>query len=296
MTGEESGFTILPLDRLKDETDNLTYRSSRKSCKSGHDDHDWIADVEYVTNLHDILNVSFRTVDYEELENSLSCYANLPNLVEISIEYGGRKLPPGLELFGDLKNLYFFTSPLLFDDGTTMQSIPFDRLKNLEKLVFSSGNLNVEDLNPQILDLDRLKELSLRSLAGTKLPSWFGGLKNLETLYIRRIPLKSLAEISTLSNLKTLTLFEIDLNSVPLPLSNLLNLETLNLMKNSLTSIPLSVYALPKLKTLRIGYNKLTDVPNQIIAKIDHVEGLDTNELDKAKIDQFKVLQKLAHS
>ena len=93
--------------------------------------------------------------------------------------------------------------------------------------------------------------------------------------------------------LKSLTLGDNQLTSLPKEIGNLTNLEVLELQRNQLTSLPTEIGNLEKLKTLSLNNNQLTFLPESI-GKLTNLESLDISRNQLTSLPKaFGSLEKL---
>jgi internalin A len=99
-----------------------------------------------------------------------------------------------------------------------------------------------------------------------------------------------------LSNITTLDLSNIHLNSLPLGITNLRRLSVLDLARNKLSKFPIEIIEFKNLNSLNMAGNKLSDLPNAI-GKLENLRDLDlsSNRLSSLppEIGQLKNLEEL---
>ncbi len=133
----------------------------------------------------------------------------------------------------------------------------FRELTGLETLIISG---NMEVISDALTELTSLKSLMISNCrALKKLPESLGNMRSLEVLIITGNMSLEILPISLfeLSNLRTLNLYNNDLDSFPDMLSKFPRLEILTLGNNKLTHLPYSVFKLNNLIDFTIENNPL---------------------------------------
>jgi internalin A len=149
----------------------------------------------------------------------------------------------------------------------------------------SVGNTKLTSLPPEIGKVRSLRTLNLKNNEILRLPSEIGQLTNLISLDLSDNQLTILpAEIGQLNNLVSLNLSHNKITALPPEIGKLTNLQELYLHGNQLTALPDEIGQLEKLSILTLGSesseNKLTNLPASIsnLTKLQQLD-LDNNEL-----------------
>ncbi|MGY3779718.1 leucine-rich repeat domain-containing protein [Isobaculum melis] len=180
------------------------------------------------------------------------------------------------------------------DKTTTLdQNQAFRGIESLEGIdIFSQltalklTNLKITDIPEAVLNLTKLKSLSLHSSQAMTitenidclseltylnlfnvdiLPETIGNLVSLTYLEVRGTQLTSIpGEIGKLNKLQTLNINGTGLTSLPPELGNLVSLKILNLSQNKLTALPSELGNLSALQTLEARLNQLTSLPAEL--------------------------------
>jgi hypothetical protein len=124
----------------------------------------------------------------------------------------------------------------------------------------------IEELPPEIGDLQNLSELNLNFNKLRSFPPEIGRLINLTALGLVRNELKELPTgIERLKGLRSLNLGGNQLSMFPMVITSLSNLTKLELYDNKLTAIPPEIIKLSNLKELSLSSNQLKEFPVEIL-------------------------------
>ncbi len=169
------------------------------------------------------------------------------------------------------------------------------QLQNLQELYLRSNNLS--ELPAEIGQLQNLQELYLDSNNLSELPAEIVQLQNLQELDLRSNKLSELpAEIGQLQNLQYLNLRSNKLSELPAEIGQLQNLESLNLESNNLSELPAEIDQLQNLQYLNLSSNNLSELPAEIV-QLENLESLnlESNNLSElpAEIGQLENLESL---
>lgn len=154
---------------------------------------------------------------------------------------------------------------------------------------------NLEEIDPKIKNLNKLKTLSLNAKALKSVPKEVFEIETLKILKIKNSQVDHLEKEIDLKclGLETLILNNNKLTDLPQWLGKFENLVTLDLAKNDLSKLPDSFNKLQKLKRLNMDSNSFKDVPGPLkeLNNIGHIS-LDNNPLtEEAKNELFQIFK-----
>lgn len=189
------------------------------------------------------------------------------------------ELPPEI---GRLKQLMILRVGIVYDSKSLLNDLPPEiwELNNLIELDLCNTNLSV--LSSRIKQLWNLERLYLCKNYLSSLPKEIGQLTYLRSLVVSQNNLSTLPrEIGQLTQLKTLDLNQNNLDVLPEETWQLTNLVKLYLRQNNLSSLSDKIGQLTNLVELSLSENKLSTLPIEIKQLANLVElYLDENMLN----------------
>ncbi|XP_055588252.1 protein toll-like [Uranotaenia lowii] len=172
--------------------------------------------------------------------------------------------------FLGVKNIKdFWYQSLGKDFGVKLVHQHFDGMRNLEKLILTSG---IEDLQPDLFsDLPNLKWLNLRSNYVKLLHNVFDNLTNLVILELAINQINELEPglFKNQRNLRHLNLFRNQLNNITKEsFRGAETIQELDLSANAIESFDPDVFSLlPDLTELNLSFNRFTTLPENLLAE-----------------------------
>ncbi|KLT66606.1 hypothetical protein AB669_05370 [Pedobacter sp. BMA] len=172
--------------------------------------------------------------------------------LEVMMISSASAMPSSITKLSKLRRLYYVSS-------TSSDAIPanFDNLTSLDSLTLQSkfssipnsfGNLNISQL-----------ELNATNI--TSVPESFGNLKNLRSLILggkfKTLP----AGLGNLSNVTSVWIQSLDLESLPDRIGDLKKLTYINVQSTKIKTLPSSIGDLPELTEVRFDGNQIESIP-----------------------------------
>lgn len=199
---------------------------------------------------------------------------------------------------------------------TTVPEVIY-RFKNLESLELSNNyltkipaeltklkkiaylGLNFNELNEESIEFKRNKSLKVLKLQHNPLATIPTSLKKnrrLEDLFIGNNRLKKLNESSFkgLNKLKSMNLYNCQIDTLPDAFARLKRLEILDLYHNYLRVVPPSILKLKNLHTLAVSHNQLWKLPDDL-AKLSKLEVLYVHYNKLSKLPDLPLSLTLLH-
>jgi internalin A len=140
-----------------------------------------------------------------------------------------------------------------------------EKVKTGKLPYFHLRGKDIEEIPPEVGDLDYIQNISVGNTKITSLPPEIGKVQSLRTLNLKNNEIISIpSEIGQLTNLISLDLSDNQLTTLPAEIGELKNLITLNLSHNKITALPREIGRLTSLQELYLHGNQLTALPDEI--------------------------------
>ena len=172
--------------------------------------------------------------------------------------------------------------------------------------IFNWDSLRVENNRKEMFatlsntKADTVKRLNLSKCGLTSLPNELTNFINLESLDLEgnNFDKADLNTLCQLTKLRSLTLDNCNLNTIPTGIFCLKSLEEINLFNNNLKYLPAELFTLTEMKELQLGNNLLTSLPNDILKmkklRMLEISGSeDKNKIKKLPPSFFKTLKNI---
>lgn len=134
-------------------------------------------------------------------------------------------------------------------------------LANIRDLDSIQINSNISELPENIRKYKNLNTLIITSKKLKQLPNWLSEFKFLKNLYISNsfdLSYKNIHSVlSSLHCLEKLTLYNLDLDSIPIGIIKSNNIIELDIRKNNILSLPRDLYNDKNIEVLLLDYNKI---------------------------------------
>ena len=127
-------------------------------------------------------------------------------------------------------------------------------------IYFLQNNCNTR----RFLEMYKNKVLDLSHNKLKHIPKEITILKKIESFYLSNNKITEIPDLSDLSNLQRINLYNNRLKILPKEIGNLINLEELDLSNNLLEEIPKEIGNLSNLKELFLQHNLLKEIPQEI--------------------------------
>lgn len=257
-----------------------------------------VGELKHLSNLH-IYGKPFAELPVEigQLESLETLSVSNTSLSSLPTEIGQLKQLHSLELSDNLlttlpKEIWDLTNLQRLDiDGNKFETLPPEicQLHNLVRLDLARNELSMVPSEIGLLSSLAYLDLSFNAKLSS-LPKEIINLTNLIALFLNsnRFDTKYcnhfLETITYFTQLETLHLVNIGINSIPRKIDNLQSLEELDVHFNHLDTLPIEFGNLKSLKRLDITGNSFTSLPNSIF-ELENLEVFNAGENQLNSID-----------
>eukprot|EP00056_Hartaetosiga_gracilis_P012387 m.197350 g.197350 ORF g.197350 m.197350 type:complete len:247 (+) comp13682_c0_seq1:128-868(+) len=150
--------------------------------------------------------------------------------------------------------------------GKSSKVVMEERLERSAKTgVLALQGLGLTQIPSKVMELNKLRSISLAANNLAELPSELSRLKDLKTLQLESNSLRDLpSEYTSMKKMEKIFLQKNRFTAMPFCVLSFSKLKQLNISHNKLTSIPPEVFQLKKLEVINVSFNQISVIPDAV--------------------------------